>query len=60
MKEGVDYYINENGLYVFTEVYLHKRSFCCRNGCMHCPYGYVKQAYSYFKDQEKTTKTSRT
>lgn len=32
-----DYYI-ENGKYVFTEAYLKKRGFCCKNGCRHCPY----------------------
>ncbi len=36
--EGVDFYI-ENGLYVFTEKYLLKRGYCCKNGCRHCPYG---------------------
>ena len=40
-KEFVDmgeYYI-ENGFYVFTEKFLLKRGFCCKNGCRHCPYG---------------------
>lgn len=36
--EGVDFYI-ENGLYVFTEIYLKKRGYCCKNKCRHCPYG---------------------
>jgi len=49
MEEGVDYYINEKGLYVFTEVYLNKRGYCCRNCCKHCPYGYTKQATPYFE-----------
>ncbi len=40
--EGVDYYW-ENGFMVFTAVYLRKRGFCCRSGCRHCPYGFVKQ-----------------
>lgn len=53
MEEGVDYYINENGLYVFTEVYLSKRGYCCRNSCKHCPFGYCKQATPYF--QQTTT-----
>lgn len=35
-----DYYIDQNGLYVFTESYLRRRGFCCKNGCRHCPYGY--------------------
>lgn len=35
-----DFYFNEDGLMVFTETYLRKRGFCCRNGCKHCPYGF--------------------
>ena len=41
--EHIDYYI-ENGLYVFTEHYLEKRGYCCKNGCRHCPYGFKKGA----------------
>ncbi|TDQ14936.1 hypothetical protein DFQ04_2817 [Algoriphagus boseongensis] len=33
-----DYYINENGLMVFTEKYHLKRGYCCGSGCKHCPY----------------------
>ena len=42
LKEGLDYYINEAGLLVFTEKYLRERGYCCKNGCKHCPYGYRK------------------
>jgi hypothetical protein len=35
-----DYYINEQGLMVFTEKYHLKRGYCCKNGCKHCPYGF--------------------
>lgn len=42
MKEGEDYYINENGLWVLTEAYHLKRGFCCESGCKHCPWGYGK------------------
>ncbi len=41
LKEGDDYYINENGLFVFTEAYHLRRGYCCRSGCRHCPYGYT-------------------
>ena len=41
LKEGIDYYINEDGLFVFTEAYHLKRGYCCRGGCRHCPYGYL-------------------
>lgn len=39
--EKVDYYI-EDDLFVFTEKYLKKRGYCCKNGCRHCPYGFRK------------------
>lgn len=42
LKEGIDYYINEDGLFVFTEAYHLKRGFCCKSGCKHCPYGFKK------------------
>lgn len=38
--EGEDYYVNENGLVVFTAKYLLERGYCCGNGCKHCPYNY--------------------
>lgn len=40
LKEGVDYYVNEQGLFVFTEAYHLQRGYCCGNGCKHCPYDY--------------------
>jgi hypothetical protein len=36
--ENIDYYINKDGLLVFTEKYLLERGYCCGNGCTHCPY----------------------
>ncbi|WP_160169330.1 DUF5522 domain-containing protein [Indibacter alkaliphilus] len=33
-----DYYINENGLMVFTAQYHLRRGYCCGSGCKHCPY----------------------
>ncbi len=42
LVEGEDYYINEQGLYVFTAKFLKDRGFCCENGCKHCPYGFGK------------------
>lgn len=35
-----DYTLNAQGLLVMTEAYLRRRGYCCRNGCLHCPYGY--------------------
>jgi hypothetical protein len=40
LKEGIDYYYNEDGYLVLTEKYLLERGFCCGNGCRHCPYHY--------------------
>jgi hypothetical protein len=42
MKEGDDYYINDKGLYIFTESYLLKRGYCCKTGCLHCPFEFKK------------------
>ncbi|WP_311949182.1 DUF5522 domain-containing protein [Mucilaginibacter terrae] len=36
--EGVDYYINEDGNWVFTRQYHLKRGNCCKNNCLHCPW----------------------
>lgn len=38
LVEGIDYYINEQGLFVFTAKYLRDRGYCCGSGCKHCPY----------------------
>lgn len=38
--ENIDYYFNEEGLMVLTELYLKERGYCCGNGCLHCPYNY--------------------
>ena len=37
LQEGLDYYV-EDGLLVFTDMFLRKRGYCCENGCRHCPY----------------------
>jgi hypothetical protein len=33
---------------------LEKRGYCCKNGCRHCPYGFVKD----FKDLESVESKS--
>jgi hypothetical protein len=38
--EKEDYYLDENGLLVFTKKYLLQRGTCCGNGCRHCPFNY--------------------
>jgi hypothetical protein len=40
LVEGIDYYMNEAGLLVFSESYLLHRGYCCGLGCHHCPYQY--------------------
>ena len=42
LVEGRDYYVDPDGLYVFTEAYLLARGTCCRSGCRHCPYGFKR------------------
>lgn len=46
MIEGVDYYLNEDGLMVFTEAYHLKRGYCCKNKCKHCPWVFGKKKTS--------------
>ena len=41
LKEGEDYYRDEDGLMILTESYLRKRGYCCKSNCLHCPYGYT-------------------
>jgi len=44
-----DYYMSDLGFLIFTEKYLLKRGYCCKNGCKHCPYGYDKKTDSIKK-----------
>jgi hypothetical protein len=41
LKEGIDFYYNDQGFIVLTEKYHLDKGFCCGNGCLHCPYDYV-------------------
>ncbi|WP_461488939.1 DUF5522 domain-containing protein [Pontibacter sp. HJ8] len=43
LEEGKDYYLNEQGLMVFTAAYHLRRGYCCQSGCRHCPYGFNKK-----------------
>ena len=43
LQENIDYYINEDGNFVFTREYHLKRGYCCKNKCLHCPWNYGKQ-----------------
>jgi len=41
--EKDEYYLSPEGYIIFTEKYLLKRGYCCKNGCKHCPYGFDKK-----------------
>ncbi|MEE1885235.1 DUF5522 domain-containing protein [Pedobacter flavus] len=41
--EGEDYYFNEQGLMVFTAQHHLKRGYCCKNGCLNCPWKFKKK-----------------
>lgn len=40
-NKELDYYIDENGLFVFTEKYHLDKGYCCGHGCKHCPFDFV-------------------
>jgi len=40
MTEGIEYYIDGKGKWVFTAVYHEARGYCCGEACKHCPYDY--------------------
>jgi hypothetical protein len=42
LQEGIDYYL-EDGLLVFTAIFLRKRGYCCESGCRHCPYQTIER-----------------
>lgn len=54
--EGRDYYFNEEGLMVLTELFLKERGYCCGMGCLHCPYkGSKTNAETELKVSSKDT-----
>lgn len=52
LTEGIDYYIDEQGRYVFTAKYLRERGHCCKNGCRHCPYNDAAEKKSVSEEDE--------
>lgn len=58
--EKVHYYINEDGLIVFTEQYHLEKGYCCGNGCRHCPFAFenVPEPRRSELLKEKNTKVS--
>ena len=57
LAEGIDYYLNEEGLLTFTSKYLLERGYCCGNGCRHCPFDYeaVPEPLKSQKIRERNT-----
>lgn len=43
LKEGIDFYLNDKKLIVFTKEYHIKRGYCCKSSCKHCPYDFHKK-----------------
>ncbi len=42
LVKGYDYYIDDDGMFVFTKKYHLERGYCCKTNpkrrCKHCPY----------------------
>jgi hypothetical protein len=49
--EDDEFYLSPEGYIIFTEKYLLKRGFCCKNGCKHCPYGFDKKTGKLSRDR---------
>lgn len=43
LNENEDYYFNESGLLVFTKLFHEKRGYCCKSGCLNCPWNYKEK-----------------
>lgn len=56
IKENEDFYYNEQGYKVFTELFHLKRGYCCKSGCKHCPFGYDKKTDTFGKTKRPDTK----
>ena len=52
LEEGADYYISDEGLFVFTKAYHQKRGYCCQNKCLHCPWSFGKSPDPGIIDQQ--------
>ena len=52
LEEGADYYISDEGLFVFTRAYHQKRGYCCQNKCLNCPWNFGKSTESPNGDKQ--------
>jgi hypothetical protein len=50
--ENDDFYITPEGYRCFTEKYHLKRGYCCKSGCLHCPYGFDKKTGEIKKSEK--------
>ncbi|RZM18889.1 MAG: hypothetical protein EOO88_39570 [Pedobacter sp.] len=61
--EGIDYYLNEEGLMVLTKKFHLDRGYCCGKGCLHCPFQYESvpepQRSILLAEREKSTDGER-
>lgn len=53
--KGIHFYLNDLGLMVFTEKYHKERGYCCKSGCLHCPYGFNKEASNKLSNKKTTS-----
>jgi hypothetical protein len=49
LKINIDYHLDEIGRMVFTEAYHLKRGYCCKNGCLNCPWKNENKTKKEFK-----------
>jgi hypothetical protein len=50
--ENDDFYITPEGYRCFTEKYHLKRGYCCKSGCLYCPYGFDKKTGEIKKSEK--------
>lgn len=54
LNDNEDYYFNESGLLVFTKHFHEKRGYCCKSGCLHCPWNYKEKQKEARNEKNKT------
>ncbi|WP_397601058.1 DUF5522 domain-containing protein [Silvanigrella sp.] len=59
IREGIDFYFNDKGLMVFTKEYHLKRGYCCKSGCLNCPYGFIKENKNFKLEKKNETKLKK-
>ena len=54
LEEGVDFYLDPNGLMVVTAHFLRNRGYCCGSGCRHCPYTDEERAAAQSRNSSRS------